>query len=475
MNQMNKIKKNIKLIFVFFSCLFLSLIIYLSYFTIYESENLIQSSYNRRLWEQEARVIRGTIYDRNGKPLAESVVEGETKSRIYSGGKAFGPLIGYTDRKLGRAGLEDILNAELLGISEKDAMVLLRQKILGVSEKGNDVYITIDMDLQKTAYELFYGKKGACVALDPRTGEILALVSSPGYDSAKITKDWDKISQDKSGPLLNRATQGLYPPGSSFKVVTAAAALTSNPDIDKKVYYTPGYVKVKGKVIRDYEGFQPGNYDLKNAFRKSSNTVFIKIGQEIGKDIFFSTAEGFGFNKEEKFDIPVAKSNLPPPPVVGGEVELASDFIGQGRILVTPFQMARTVSIIANGGQEVKPYLIKKSVSPLGKVKLYNQSKPTQQIIDRAVAEKINSFMVDVVQNGTGYPARIRGVNVAGKTGSAENPHGKAHAWFIGFAPAEDPKIAVAVIVENAGGGGSNAGPIARDVIMQYLRSKKQL
>jgi len=466
---MDRLKKNTKIIFVIFCGLFISLIVYLSYFTAYERDKLIQSSYNKRLWEQEDRVMRGTIYDAEGRPLADTVIEDNAKKRLYPGGEAFGPLVGYSDRRLGRAGLEDILNGELLGVLEKDPMILLRQKILGVSDKGNDVYLTVDSELQKTAYNMFRGRRGALVALDPNTGAILAMVSSPGYDPSNLQNEWDSLVEDSDKPLINRATQGLYPPGSAFKTITLAAALESNPEIETKVYYTPGYVKINGRVIRDYENLWPGNYDLTNAFRYSCNTVFIQIGQEVGADNLFSMAGAFGFNAKLNTDIPIATSTMPKPPALGGEVELAEDSIGQGKILATPLQMARVASVIASGGKLVTPYILQKSVSPLGTARTLHRAELPKQVLDKTIADKVKALMVDVVKNGTGKPAYIKGITVAGKTGSAENPHGNTHAWFVGFAPAEDPKIAVAAVVENAGGGGANAGPIVRDVILQYL------
>ncbi|RKL62081.1 peptidoglycan glycosyltransferase [Thermoanaerobacteraceae bacterium SP2] len=468
---MDRLRKNTKIIFGIFCGLFISLIIYLSYFTAYEREKLIQSSYNRRLWEQEDRVIRGTIYDTKGRPLADTVIEDNVKKRIYPGGEALGPLMGYSDRRLGRAGLEDVLNGELLGVLEKDPMILLRQKILGVSDRGNDVYLTIDSELQKTAYKMFQGRRGALVAMDPSTGAILAMVSSPGYDPSNLQNKWDGLVKNPDKPLINRATQGLYPPGSAFKIITLAAALTSYPEIEKKIYYTPGYIKINGRIIRDYEGLWPGNYDITNAFRYSSNTVFIQIGQEVGMDNLFSMAEAFGFNARVNADIPIATSTIPRPPLLGGEVELAEDSIGQGKILSTPLQMARVASVIASGGKLVTPYILQKSVSPLGITRTVHKPETLKQVLDKSVADKVKALMVDVVQNGTGTPAYIKGITVAGKTGSAQNPFGKTHAWFVGFAPAENPKIAVAAVVENAGGGGANAGPIVREVILQYLNS----
>lgn len=469
---MNRLDRNIKLVFVLFCILFTSLIVYLTYFMVYERDRLVQSSYNRRLWEQEEKVTRGTIYDAKGRPLAKTEIEGGEKKRFYMGKDAAGPLIGYNDRRLGRAGLENLLNSELLGLSQKDPMTLLRQQILGVSDRGNDVYLTIDWELQELGYKLFGGKRGALAAVDPKTGAILALVSSPGFDSSQLSQKWDSVVNDPEKPLINRATQGLYPPGSSFKIITLAAALANVPEIEDKVYYTPGYVKVKGSIIRDYEGLEPGDYDITKAFSLSSNSVFIQIGQDAGRENIYKMAESFGFNSPIRTDLPIAISKFPEPPLLGGEVEVAEDSIGQGKILATPLQMARVAAIVANQGMQLKPYIVNKIVSPIGNEKIFQPSKESGRVLDHSIAEKIKWYMVDVITNGTGKPARINGVTVAGKTGSAENPHGKAHAWFVGFAPAEEPAIAIAVIVENAGSGGANAGPIAREVMSKYLSQR---
>ncbi|KXG77705.1 Penicillin-binding protein A [Fervidicola ferrireducens] len=469
---MTRLKRNVRLVFIMFCGLFLSLLGYLTYFQVYERQKLIESSYNRRLWEQEETVTRGTIYDAKGRVLAKTVEENGAKKRVYPEGEAFGPIIGYSNKKLGRANLEQALNGELLGISQQDPMMVLRQKVLGVS-KGNDVYLTIDSELQNKAYQLFRGRRGALVALDPNTGAVLALVSSPGYDPDFIEQMWESLSKDENSPLLNRAVQGLYPPGSTFKIVTLAAALESIPDIESRTYETPGHVEVNGRVIRDYEGFRPGNYDIKRAFSLSSNSVFVKVGLEVGKERLIDKAIDFGFNDKISFELPVAASRFPRFSMIGDDVELAEASIGQGKILTTPFQMAVVASAVANGGRIIKPYIVQKVVTPLGEVKNFSNPSVLKEAIDVVTANKIREYMVDVVEHGTGRAAGIKGIKVAGKTGSAENPHGKPHAWFVGFAPADNPKIAVAVVVENAGSGGTNAAPIARDVIRYFLMNGK--
>ena len=214
---------------------------------------------------------------------------------------------------------------------------------MGVSDWGNDVYLTIDLELQKPHMSCF--GRGALAAIDPNTAQHCSFPPDP----SQLSKNWDSLVNNPDKPLINRATQGLYPPGSTFKIITLAAALTNNPEIEKKVYHTPGYVKVKGSIIRDYEGFEPGDYDIVKAFRRSSNSVFIQIGQDVGGGKILEMAESFGFNSSMQTDVPTAVSRFRTL-VIGSQWSLLEASIGQGKILATPLQMARVAAIVANGG-----------------------------------------------------------------------------------------------------------------------------
>lgn len=453
--------------------MFLSLMSYLTFFQLYERQRLIESSYNKRLWEQEAKIKRGAILDRNGIILAETVEVGGEKKRIYISGEAFGPLLGYSSSKIGRSGLESALNGELLGISQQDPLKVLRQKIFGLSQ-GNNVYLTIDSELQKKVYSLLQGKKGAVVAIEPKTGAVLAMVSSPGFDSNKIEEEWEKLKNDDNHPLLNRAIQGLYPPGSAFKVLTLCGALENFAGIEKERFTTKGYIKIGGRIIKDDDFIKPGQYDLKRAFAVSSNAIFAELGLRLGRDRLLKVANNFGFNSEIPFELHVQKSQFPGPSFLDSDVQLAEDSIGQGKVLATPLQMASVAQIIANDGVYYSPYIVKSVEMPFGEIKSKDFGALRKVVILPNTAYKLKEYMTEVVESGTGRAAKIKGIRVAGKTGTAENPHGEPHAWFIGFAPVEAPKIAIAVIVENGGSGGRVAAPLARELILEYLKEKNR-
>jgi peptidoglycan glycosyltransferase len=471
----SSLKRNIKILFGVFALLFFSLIAYLTYFQLYERDKLISSSYsvyNRRLIEQEKKILRGSILDRNGIVLAKSVIEPDgTQKRVYLDGPAFAQVIGYSRRiyQQGSTGIERAYDRELLGMVGSDPMVLLRKLILGKGQIGDNVYLTIDKTLQDLAYREMEGKKGAVVALNPKTGEILAMVSTPSYDPNLLDRDWEKIMTSPDHVVLNRATQGLYPPGSTFKIITTAAVLTYMPDLFKEVYDCKGYVVVDGSKISDFGGIAHGKENFERAFYVSCNSFFIEIGLKLGIDNLEKMAYAFGLNQRVPLEIDTAKNYFPP---IDGKVALAETSIGQGKVLVTPLTMALVASAVANDGVIMKPYLMKYVVDPYSGA-LIEKNTPSKYIspITKEVADVIKALMIGVVENpeGTGRSARIPGITVAGKTGTAENPFGAPHAWFVAFAPAENPEIAVAVVVENGGEGGKIAAPIARDIIKAYL------
>ncbi|AIS52947.1 penicillin-binding protein A [Thermoanaerobacter kivui] len=473
---MHNLNRNIKILFCFFSILFFSLIAYLTYFQLYEREKLITSSYsvyNRRLIEQEKKILRGSILDRNGIVLAKSIIEADgSQKREYLDGPAFAQVIGYSRRiyQQGNAGIEKAYDRELLGMVGNDPIIILRKLVLAKGQVGDNVYLTIDKTLQDLAYKEMEGKKGAVVALNPKTGEILAMVSTPSYDPNTLGENWKEIMTSPDKVVLNRATQGLYPPGSVFKIVTASAALTYKPELYNKTFNCKGYIIVDGNKISDYEGIAHGILDFKKAFYVSCNSAFIEIGLNVGSENLQTMAYNFGLDRQVPLEIDTAKNQFPPLPTVGGKVALAETSIGQGKILVTPLTMALVASAVANDGVIMKPYLMRYVVDPIS-CTVIEKSTPSQYLnpISKEVANTIKELTIGAVREGTGTAAQIPGITVAGKTGTAENPHGKPHAWFVGFAPAESPQIVVSVIVENGGAGGEVAAPIARDIIKAYL------
>lgn len=425
------------------------------------------SSYNKRLWINEEKILRGSIIDRNGRILAYSEKNGETYNRVYNYGNLYSHIIGYSYRDYGKSNLELHYNNVLLNISESAALNELRNLVEPNSE-GNTLVLTLDHHLQEYSRNLLKGKKGAIVAMNPETGEIYAMVSLPDFNPTTLREDWVNIVEDENSPLLNRAVSGLYQPGSTFKVVTTAALLENN--ISFSEYECTGSTTIDGYPLQDYAGKGHGTIDLEGALVYSCNPYFAEAAVELGIDKFSEVAEKFMLNREIPFDLPVKKSSFPQKGI--GKTDIAAASIGQGKVLVTPLNMAMIASGIANKGDIVKPVLVKEIISKNGKVIDNFEVEVISKATDIFIANELKNMMVDAVNIGTGKNARIKNVRVAGKTGTAENPSGNDHAWFIGFAPADDPKVAIAVLLEEEGTtGGQSAAPIARNVISEALKT----
>lgn len=465
---MSKEIKRIIIILVGFCLLFISLIVYMSYFQIFRAEKVKNNSYNKRLWINEESTLRGSILDRNGKTLVYSEKIDDSYRRHYEYGRLYSHVIGYSYRQYGKAGLELEKNNTLLNINENAAINEIKNLVLP-SKEGNSIKLTIDHELQTKARTLLQGKKGSVIAMNPGTGEIYAMVSLPDFDTSNLNQEWKEITEDPAGPLINRATQGLYPPGSTFKIITAIAAINSN-GIDEN-YQCTGSTIVDGYEFKDYNNKGHGNINLQEALAKSCNTYFVSKSMEIGKDEIGEVANNFMINKKIPFELSTKNSELPLKGNIG-KTDLAAASIGQGKVLVTPLNMALIASGIANGGEIMEPTIIKEVISRNDKIIGTNNPKVLSQGTDGITAGQIKDMMVEVVKSGTGGNARIKNIEVAGKTGTAENSSGKSHAWFIGFAPADDPKIAVAVLLEEEGStGGTSAAPIGRDIMIQGINN----
>lgn len=467
---MSKERNRIILILVGFCVLFTILIGYLSYFQAFKAEAIKKNAYNKRLWLNEENVLRGSITDRNGKILAYSEKDDKSTRRYYKYGNLYSHIIGYSYREYGKAGLELEYNNALLNINENAAINEIKNLVLPNSV-GNDLRLTIDHGMQEKTRALLNGRKGAAVAMNPKTGEIYSMVSLPDFNTSSLKDEWKAISENPDSPLLNRATQGLYTPGSVFKIITAASALET-PNLDKN-YRCAGTTVIDGYTFKDYNSKAHGELNLKSAFVKSCNTYFAEKSLIIGKDRLGNMADRFMINNKIDFDLPVKTSQFPYKSNMG-KTELAASAIGQGKILVTPLNMAMIASAIGNDGVMVKPILVKEIINKDGKIIDSSRSEPIPSSINSLMADELKDMMMEVVQSGTGVNGRIRNVKVAGKTGTAENPSGKTHSWFVGFAPANDPKMAVAVILEESGlTGGKGAAPVARDIIIYGLNNIK--
>ncbi len=454
------VNRRIIRVLIVISGLFLALLTYLLYFNLFKAETVSTNPYNRRQWDDERYVTRGTIYDSNGLVLAETVEDGDSVKREYSQGRLYSHVIGYCSKVYGKSLLERAYDSELLGKGDIDLFQ-------GDKKNGFDLNLTIDNSVQKYAYEQLRGKRGALVAVDPQTGAVLAMVSLPDFDpqAEKLEENWNSIVENENSPLISRAVQGLYPPGSTYKIVTAAAAFENG--MKGSVFEDTGSF-VKGDFeVENYAGKAYGEISLENAFRVSSNQVFCSIGYDLGGEKTLEIAERFGINSAINFDVATEKSRIEYKKMTDEDCALVG--IGQGQLLVTPLQMAMICSSVANGGKMLKPYVVG-SVTKNNIIVSEAKTKVQGQTISAETAAYLNELMIDAVENGTGRRAKINGITVAGKTGTAENETDKDHAWFVGYAPADSPKIAVAVILENDGrSGGDAAAPIAGNVMRKYL------
>jgi len=430
---------------------------------------------NKRLWAQRNEILRGTIYDRNQQPLTTSErVNTLSQKRQYTGGEAFAHALGYLDPKYGITGLEYSYDEQL---SKDDTKISKMFSFNNVKEDkiGRDLVITLDMNLQKKAYELLGNNMGSVVALNPKTGEVLAMVSKPSFDPNNLGKNWSLINSDKSRPLLNRAVSGLYPPGSTFKVITALSSLENVSGVRNKSFEDNGKLVFNSKQsLSNFEGETLGTLDFKAAFVHSSNVIFGGLGLELGNDKLKTTAEKFYFNKAIPSDGITVDASRFPTYKSYEKGNIAQSAIGQSGVLASPMEMALVASTIANGGVMMKPYLVDKVMTNKGSVVKETSPDPISVVTSKENANYMKELMRAVVSNGTGSAANIPGLEVCGKTGTAENSINgklaKAHSWFIAFAPYNDPKIAVAVIVENGGQGGGLAADIAGKIIKENLK-----
>jgi penicillin-binding protein 2 len=386
---------------------------------------------------------------------------------------------------IGKSGLELTYDSNLRGVKGVNFVgVDAEGRDLGMidSERniesipGMDIYLTLDYSFQQFAESLMVDKQGAIVALDPRNGKILALVSKPDFDprnlSGKIPTDvWNELQNDPTHPLFNRVTQSTYPPGSTYKLVAAIAALQENIITPDWTANCPGYFRLGNRIIKCWNAKGHGRINLPQAIRGSCNVYFYQLGLKIGLDIWAKYSQMFFFGKTTGIDLPSETKGLVPTVeyfnkrygrIGWTKGNLANLAIGQGELLVTPLQMAQFVMVLANKGVLYTPHITDYLYDKVNHNRIYFPTK-TRYVdgISEKTYEFIRTAMFNVVNGGTGGRGAVRGIQVAGKTGTAQNPHGDDHAWFICFAPLENPVIAMAVLIENGGSGGAVAAPVA--------------
>lgn len=460
--------KKITHLIILISCLYLSIIVYLTYFQIFQGPEIVDNPYNKRQWAREDSTIRGDIYDRNDNLLATSEVVDDKPIRKYPYNNLYSHIIGYSYKQYGRSGIESYYNEDIMALNPDNPVTIIKNQFIDEMIRGNDLVLTLDHNIQKTAEELLGGKMGSIVAIDPNTGGILAMVSKPDFNPNTLIEDWDNLVNNENSPLLNRSTAGLYTPGSIYKVIITSAIL-ENPASVNPDYDCTGSIVIDGYTLTDYSERGHGNLNLEESLVVSCNTNFARMAVDLGGDKIGEISRRFFMDRSISSDIPIQKSRYPYDDNMG-KTDVAAIGIGQGKLLVTPIHMALVAGTFANDGYMMEPYIVERVQTPTGKV-LMEASLKSNPIVSREIANQVKDMMISAVNRGTGRNAAINGLTVGGKTGTAENATGKSHAWFIGFAENGENRIAVAVILESSGEtGGAAAAPIARRIMQEGLR-----
>lgn len=448
---------------------------------------------NPRVYESEIQIQRGRIYDRTGREIAGRIVNANGLVRRTHPVPDASNVLGYNTPSFlyGNAGLEAKYNDYLTG-NKGNSLGKIKSQLLHEPLVGDDMYLTLDANLQELGNRLLGNRKGAIVVMNPQTGEVLALVSNPSYnanvltlnpdkprsqESRRIQRAYQRIVRSNDGRLLNRPLQGLYPPGSTFKTVTAAAALDSGKATPDETFHDDGSINVEGNVIEDPNRPDKSRteWTLSEAYQYSLNAVFVQLGERLGQAGLTDYGHRFMYDRDIPFDLPISRSQLANQPSdLNSKTAIASTAFGQGEILATPIEIALNTAVIANGGVMPTPYLVSKIKNPSGDVVFQQGYKPLNTVIKPETASTMKDIMVKTVDNGSGYLAQIPGIKVGGKTGTAQLGTGQPDAWFTAFAPAENPKVVVTVIVERGGEGYSVAAPIAKQLLMEALNVRQQ-
>jgi peptidoglycan glycosyltransferase len=462
-------------LFILIVVLFSLLIAFTSRWTVFEAEALRDNEFNRRQVLQEERIKRGVIRAADGTVIAGSDrIRGERYRRRYPTGDLFGHPVGYSFTTIGRSQLERARNDELTG--RQTELVTVFDSLMGRDRVGFELRTTLVPKAQEAAKAALEGKKGAVVALDVKTGAVLAMYSAPSYDPSDVDdpKVFERLNKDEqNSPLFNRAVQGQYPPGSTMKVVTAAAALDSGKyEPDSRVDGKNGK-KISGVPLNNFGGEDFGEIDLTEALTKSVNTVWAEVAEKLGKERMDDYMERFGFYRRPDIDLPA--DILPRSgarsrggkllPATSDRVDIGRVAIGQGNLLVTPLQMAMVAQTVGNGGVRMKPFITKEVLDDEGRTVEEAKPEKAERVMSAKSASELEAMMKNVVKEGTGTAAALKGVELAGKTGTAEIDIARRinNPWFIGFT--DDFAVAVMMERRTAETGGVHAAPIAKRVL----------
>jgi peptidoglycan glycosyltransferase len=471
----------IRRLFLVTVILFSALIAMLGYHQVVQADRLAENPNNTRKVFAQMRIERGLILDSDKSELSANRLEDDLYYRIYPGGDLAPHVTGYSNITYGRTGLERSQNDYLTGTADEVELFTLLDTIMGKEKRGADLKLTIDPKVQREAISQLQalGKSGAVVVLDIKTGAVVAMVSSPTYDPNLLEENWATLSTDPSAPLFNRATQGATTPGSSFKLITTSAALESGKfKPDSEFEDEKGSIDIYGNTINNYRTLPFGEHDLSEAFAQSINTTYAQIGDELGQDIMVDYMKRFGLYERPPFQLPEDEitisgryedGELADPDKSLDPVQVAWMAIGQENMQVTPLQMAMIAQAIGNGGEMMEPYVVDTVSDYNGTIIKQADPKVWKTPIDSETADELTEMMILTVEEGTGSQARTDAVEIAAKTGTAEVDGRGPNAWFVGFAPANNPEYAIAVLIEDSDAGGGISGPVARDVLLTAL------
>lgn len=496
--------KSIKRAVLGLTLCFIALSSGLVYWQVAESDQLLAKPGNMRAIYQEQKIWRGGIFDRNGEILAKSYTPAEAEKILgrkvqptvqlpngeypqqivlFPKGDLFTHVVGTYSFIYGKSGLEDSLNKLLLGLGPNESIQGLTQQLIDKPRRGNDVVLTLDSKIQAAAMTDFRGKSGAAVAIEPKTGRILAMVSSPTFDPNQLDQNYQQIENIGDQVFVNKSVGVTYTPGSVMKLVTSGALLRAGLDVNE-VYQDKGHDRVvangESRDVVNFAKEEHGSLDFFSALAVSSNTYFATRTAKIGASQFLDAARRFGFGQAIPLDelkstvnvirtSTISRGGVPSSLNLG---QLMDSAYGQAEVQVTPLHMALIGAAIANDGQMMSPGLVERVINPQQQTVYQFKPKVWLNPLLPEEARLIRQGMVEAVNDGTASGLAISGVTMAAKTGTAEqgDPNKPAHGWFVAFAPAENPIIAVAVVVENGKTGAASAGPIARDIILAPLR-----
>ena len=447
--------------------MFALVIAYFCYCVYFYGGRWVANPYNPRISSRKRHVVMGTLTDRDGTVLAYTDEDGR---RRYNGSaatrKAVCQVVGDSGGKVSTGA--DTFHAQFLLGFRSSIFERLADAFTGTTQRGDDVRLTISERLSRYISEQFpAGKRGAVIVLNYKTNEILAMVSMPQFDPTNMDS---ALSDEAAGALINRATQGLYPPGSTFKIVTLASALENLPDLNDFAFDCTGYYPVGNYAVTD--GSAHGVQTLSDAFARSCNTTFAALSQDLGYEMLGNTAEEMGFNRNFMFSDLIVYNSSYPIDDLSAE-DLAWSAIGQGRVLATPMHMALIAATIANRGVMNEPRLVAQITTAQGGNRALLSHAGGRRVLGEDVAARLEKEMIRVVKSGTGRRAALdNGYTVAGKTGSAEASNDKSiesHAWFVGYITNDSAPYAICVLVENGGSGGGVAAPLARKTLQKAI------